>query len=685
MFRVDRIKNKQAHQDALAPADTTVPLEELLRESHQKLVQSLDENKRLQAQLARLDRDFHTIFDSVPAMIWYRDREGKILRANRCAAESVGLAVEDLIGKNYYELFPDGAQKALEKDMQVILSGQPLYKQLRKYVTADNRVRWVLADRIPYWDESGSVAGVIVFAQDITERKAAEDDLRLANQRIEQANRQLRAAAERARILAEEAAAANRAKSEFLAHMSHELRTPMNAILGFTEILQTEPLTDEQRQYIQTIQRSANTLLSLINDILDFSKIEAGKLHIEMVPCSCTEVVREVAELMEHTARSKGLDFVVECSPDLPGVFYTDPMRLRQCLLNLVGNAIKFTEKGHITIRAFPEMTVGQKRIRLEVEDTGIGIEPEKQAMIFESFVQADTSVSRKYGGTGLGLAITRRLMGLLGGHIELDSRYGQGSKFSLILPCFVEPLQNTAAVDPNASVASTQEDERHIGCIGRILLLESHPPRPIQASLLLRRAGLEVCVVDSLPQAIKELRRQPYNLVLVALEKVQEARKAVARLRNSDEHLPIVVITADSSAKTTEQFKIAGCNALLVEPVSRAQLYDTIRSFLAVQATDFSPPHPGKQVESSMETLLDELPDQLEQLMDCYARSDYESLAEMLGHFIELGQKSHRPQLAEKARRLLDYLAGGALQPDELQKQIEELGEICLQITLGR
>ncbi len=661
-----------------------MPLEELLRETHQKWIQSLEEQKQLQARLERLEKDFHTIFDSVPAMIWYRDRQGTILRANRCAAESVGLSVEELVGKNYYELFPDGAQKALEKDMQVIVSGQPLYKQLRKYVTADNRVRWVLADRIPYWDENGEVAGVIVFAQDITEQKAAEDELHLANRRIEQANRQLRAAAERARILAEEAAAANRAKSEFLAHMSHELRTPMNAILGFAEILQEENLSEEQRQYVQTIQRSASNLLTLINEILDFSKIEAGRLHIEMVPCSCADVVREVAELMEHTARSKGLEFQVECSPEVPGVVYTDPMRLRQCLLNLVGNAVKFTEKGRVLVRVYPETAAGQKRIRFDVQDTGIGIEPEKQALIFESFTQADSSICRKYGGTGLGLAITRRLMGLLGGHIELASQPGKGSTFSLILPCFVEPMQNTAA-DPSVPAPVPQEDDRHIGCIGRILLLDSDPPNPIHASLLLRRAGLDVCVVQTLREALAELKQNPCNLVLIALQKVQEARKAAAKLRNFDEQLPIVVITSDASRKTAEQFKIAGSNAVLVEPVSRSQLYETLRSFLSVQAAASVSGETSSPESESPEDLYEVLPSLMEQVRECYARSDYETLAEHTGRLVELGRRFHRPVLAEKAARLQKSLAGGSIQPDELQKQVEELSDLCLQITLGR
>lgn len=661
---------------------------------HSKQEQVIDPTAAAAGNPEFLQRDFQTIFDCVPAMIWYRDRKGIILRANRCAAESVGMSPEELIGKNYYDLLPEGAEKALEKDLQVILSGQPQYKQVRKYVTLDHQTHWMLADRVPYRDETGEVIGVIVLAQDITEQKAAEDRLHLADQQIENANRQLRAAAERARVLAEEAAVANRTKSEFLAQMSHELRTPINSILGFTEILKKEPLTDEQQQYIQTIHRSADALLALINDIMDFSKIEAGKLHIEILPCRHADIVQEVRDLLEHTAREKGLEFRVDCSPDLPESFYTDPMRLRQCLLNLVGNAIKFTEQGHVAVRVHGESRAGQDRIRFDIEDTGIGIDQKKQDRVFESFMQAGVSVGRQCGGTGLGLAITRRLIGLLGGHIELTSRPGSGSTFSLILPLFIEANQTSSDNSTRDLAEPVEADDRHIGCIGRVLLIENKTPSQIQTNLLLRRAGLDVKIVNSGSEAFACLQQEPAQVVLINLDELAEAKKLAARLRNFDEHLPIIAVTEDSSRKVADQFKIAGCNAVLVEPVTRGQLYETIRSFLMVQTSASSGSPVSSKVSGeadgfneveSMEALLEKLPTLMEEMMEFYARSDFEMLSRFTRVLIDLGTSCQRKALAGKARQLHDYLKNQAIQPDELQKHVEELNELCLQISLGR
>ncbi|HPY76268.1 MAG TPA: ATP-binding protein [Anaerohalosphaeraceae bacterium] len=644
--------------------------------------------------LESVEKDFHTIFDCVPAAIWYRDRKGIILQANRCAADLVGMSVEDLIGKNYYDLFPDGAEKALEKDLQVILSGQPMYKQLRKYVTADQQIRWTLADRIPYLDENGEAAGVIVMARDITEQKAAEEQLDLANQQIDAATRQLRAAADRTRVLAEEAVAANRTKSEFLAHMSHELRTPMNSILGFSDLLREEPLSDQQQQYVQNIFNSANTLLVLINDLLDFSKIEAGTLNIEILPCRPAEMVQEIRDLLEPPAREKGLQLQVDCSPDLPDSFFTDPMRLRQCLVNLVSNAIKFTQQGHVIIRVYVQQRAGQDRIRIDVEDTGIGIEPAKQELIFDSFVQADASVCRQYGGMGLGLTIARRLAGLLGGHIELVSQPGQGSTFSIILPQFVEANQTSSISSRQDPSEPVEPDDRHIGCIGKVLLIENKTPSQIQTNLLLRRAGLDVQIVNNAADAFERLRQEPAQVVLINLDEVDEAKKLAAQLHNQDERLPIIAVTDDTSRKVADQFKIAGCNAVLVEPVSRGHLYETIRSFLIVQtsASSASAPlssrkrrsHPFNEAES-MEALLEKLPTLMEEMMEFYSRSDFEMLSRFAKVLMELGTSCQRKTLVGKARQLHDCLANQAIQPDELQRHVEELNELCLQISLGR
>ena len=233
----------------------------------------------------------------------------------------------------------------------------------------------------------------------------------------------------------ERAEEANRIKSEFLSNMSHELRTPLNAILGFSDLLKDEPLTDEQADYIATISASSRHLLNLINDILDLSKIESGKLDITMGTCLISDLLQRIESMMRPQIEAKGVIFETSLDPDLPETFTTDTRHLYQCLINLVGNAKKFTDQGSIRLSVGRVETDGQSRIRFDVTDTGIGIPADRQQVVFESFVQADSSTSRKYGGTGLGLPISTRLIGLMGGQLTLKSEPDIGSTFSITLP----------------------------------------------------------------------------------------------------------------------------------------------------------------------------------------------------------------------------------------------------------
>ena len=231
------------------------------------------------------------------------------------------------------------------------------------------------------------------------------------------------------------AEAANRAKSQFLANMSHELRTPMNAILGFSELLKDETLSEEQHDYVETIYSSSKHLLTLINDVLDISKIEAGRLEINVERCSLKRLLNQIDTMMRQAAEAKGLAFRVEADPSLPDEMVTDSQHLYQCLINLVGNSIKFTSEGHVIVRAGTLLDGDVTHVRFDIEDTGIGIAKDKQGLVFESFRQADAGTSRKYGGTGLGLSISRQLIELMGGMLILHSEAGKGSTFTITLP----------------------------------------------------------------------------------------------------------------------------------------------------------------------------------------------------------------------------------------------------------
>lgn len=306
--------------------------------------------------------------------------------------------------------------------------------------------KWSLFRETQYWNtqlEKKVQERTEALENEIESRKRIELDLKQAIDSKDHINAQLQKAMERANLLAEEAQVANQSKTEFLANMSHEIRTPMNSIIGFCSLLEEEELSQGQIDYLNTIQNSCHILLSIINDILDFSKIEAGKMDVEIVNCSLDKILAEVEMIITPVAKKKGVELAVIRGELLPKEIHSDPLRLKQCLLNLMNNSVKFTDEGHVHLNVQSQETDGKQWIRFDIEDTGIGIKAEHVKKIFESFSQADGSTTRKYGGTGLGLAITQKLSVLLGGRIELKSEYGKGSTFSIILPAY-----NDAATD---------------------------------------------------------------------------------------------------------------------------------------------------------------------------------------------------------------------------------------------
>ncbi|GEM_PF-2809432 len=385
-------------------------------------------------------------------------------------------------------------------------------------------------------------------------------------------------------VLKKKLEAASRAKSEFLALMSHEIRTPMTAIQGFADLLLHEPdLPPETREHVRTIRRNGRHLLELIDDILDLSKIEAGKMTIERIPVDLSLLLTDILELQGPRARSKGLELesVFE-SGGTSGRILADPKRLRQILFNLVDNAIKFTEKGRIEIRM--RLDPEENRLRVEVEDEGIGMTKEQIRGLFQPFTQADASMSRRFGGTGLGLAVSRKLAGMLGGSLEVESRFGEGSTFLLELPASIL-TEDKPIGSPTTTSGARIESGSIPGLEGsRVLVAEDGPDNQRLIRFFLEREGVEVVIVENGYEALEEITNHPegYDLIVMDMQMPEmDGYEATARLRERGCRLPILALTAHAMSGDESRCLEAGCDRYLAKPIDRRIFLETLAGML--------------------------------------------------------------------------------------------------------
>ncbi len=546
------------------------------------LAANITERKGVEEELRASERHLRAFIEYAPVAVAMFDQEIRYLAASRRWITDYGFGHSDLTGICLYDLIPNLPEKWRESHRRG-LAGEKQHLGEDVWIRADGAEQWVSSSVYPWSDPGGNVGGIIISAEDISQRKQFEEQL------------------QKAKLAAESASAA---KSTFLANMSHEIRTPLNGILGMTELVLDTELTEGQRENLSLVQFSAESLLSIINDILDFSKIEAGKLEIELIPFQLRGSLQQILKTCAIRAEQKGLQFSFHAPADVPDALVGDPGRLRQVLLNLVGNAIKFTERGQILVAvaaAFP--VKGRALLHFGVKDTGIGIPAEMQEKIFAAFSQADGSMARKYGGTGLGLAICLRLVEMMGGRIWVESAPQKGSVFHFTLDLALAE-GNAILAGPQSSLRGAQSQlsltlpaglEAFNGNGRRVLLVEDNAVNRTLAQRLLEKRGFTVSIAVDGIQAIAATQNAEFDLILMDIQMPEmDGFQATAEIRKCEKltgrRTPIIALTAHAMKEDRERCLSAGMDAYVTKPIRPTELFGVMRNLLQSSVAQDAP-----------------------------------------------------------------------------------------------
>lgn len=574
------------------------------------------EQRRTEGALRESERRLRQIIDLVPHMIFAKDSQGRFILANQAVAEAYGTTPGELLGTTDADHHPRGEELEhfRQDDWEVIRTGRPKFVPQESLIDVHGRRRILQTTKIPFTLWPSGERAVLGVAIDITELKQVEAELRAAHDQLErrvaQRTAQLARANQELAQAKEAAEAASRAKTAFLANVSHEIRTPMNAILGMTELVLDSRLTAQQREYLAIVRESGETLLAILNEILDFSKIEAGKLVLQEMPFDLAESLGDTMKSLAVRAHAKGLELACAVAADVPPVVVGDPIRLRQVVVNLVGNAIKFTSQGEVVLEVWRESEDEQSTLlHFAVRDTGIGIPPEKQAIIFDPFEQADTSSTRRHGGTGLGLAICRRLTELMRGQIWVESEPGQGSTFH-----FTARLGRAATMAPPPPLPADPELLRGTS----ILVVDDNATNRRILQAMLARWQMQPVVTASAAEAWQALKSaaeqgRPFRLLAADAHMPDiDGFMLVEQLRQDPDlrQTPVVLLCSGDRPGDPARCESLNVAAMVRKPVKGSELLEAVLAalgILAPESAEAAPAAPRPSLRHSLHILLAE------------------------------------------------------------------------------
>ncbi|WP_051327321.1 PAS domain S-box protein [Desulfatibacillum aliphaticivorans] len=519
------------------------------------VAKDISERKAAEAALIASEERNRALLEATPDAVTVYDKDAKVLYVNPAFEQLFGWTAEEVLGKPL-DFVPSEERPKTDELIARMRKGESVLEEIKRY-TKDGRLLYIRASASMFWDKDRHFLGTVVISRDITDRKKAEEALRKAKK---------------------DAETANIAKSQFVANMSHEIRTPMNGVIGMTGLLLDTDLDERQREFAETIQSSAANLLTVINDILDFSKIEADKLELESIGFDLRFTLEDVSDLLAIKAQAKNLEFVCMVDPDVPSLLVGDPGRLRQLIINICNNAIKFTREGEVVVRVVGEEIKEDKAyLRFTITDTGIGIPEDKQNDLFAPFTQMDASTTREYGGTGLGLSICKRLVQLMNGEIGVSSRPGEGATFWFSLP-FQRQRQSR---EPLAT-ASIQ---------GRkILIVDDNATNRRLLSVLLETWG---CRHEEAPDAQNALlkikkaaleEKEPYSLIITDMQMPLMDGEELGRLIKNDPDLAsssLLMMTSIANRGDAARLSEIGFSAYLTKPIKQSVLFDCLQTVL--------------------------------------------------------------------------------------------------------